>query len=437
MSNKALARAVRELSGRAGTPVNCDHTSVSRWLAGMRPRDKTARLIAEVLGIKLARPVSLADIGIGEPESVDSSLGTAYSDSVSDAIRVLERLWQADLDGVRTLVTAPTDDRVWSDSSLSWLVRPSAEVIEERSGGSRIGASDVAAVRATCDLFAQLDERFGGGHARRALIQYLRSDVAALLSGCYSETVRRQLHATVAQTALLAAWMSYDAGLHGLAQRYFVQALRLAQSANDVLLAGGILDAMSHQATYLARPREAANLARAARSGTRGCATATLTAHFHIMEARALAAGGDASGAQQGLARAVELFEKSRPEDDPQWIRYFDDSELASEFSHTFADLRRGNDVVASARRYLASGGGSVRTTFFVTMKLAGGFLDLGEIEEACRTVRQALDLGSQLKSARCAEYVRQFRARATEFAGDPTYRDLAESAVGHRLWGR
>ena len=28
----------------------------------------------------------------------------------------------------------------------------------------------------------------------------------------------------------LAAWMSYDAGLHGLAQRYFIQALGFADA---------------------------------------------------------------------------------------------------------------------------------------------------------------------------------------------------------------
>ncbi|GIG85137.1 hypothetical protein [Plantactinospora endophytica] len=374
---------------------------------------------------------------MGEPESVDRSVGTVYGDSASDAIHALERLWQADLDEVREILGAPTESRAWSECSLSWLVRPGADLTEDRPGGLRIGASDIAAVRVTCDLFAQLDERFGGGHARRALIQYLRSDVAALLSARYSKTVGRQLHAAVAQTALLAAWMSYDAGLHGLAQRYFVQALRLAQSADDVLLAGGILDAMSHQATYLAKPRDAANLARAARTGTRGCATATLTAHFHVMEARALAAAGDARDAQRALGQAVRMFERRSPENDPQWIRYFDDAEMASELSHTFGDLQRGNDAVASAGRYLASGGGSVRTTFFVTMKLAGGYLDLGEIEEACRTVRHALDLGSQLKSARCEDYVREFRSRASRFAGHRAYRDLTEGAVGHRLWDR
>ena len=61
-----------------------------------------------------------------------------------------------------------------------------------------------------------------------------------------------------------------------LAQRYFIQALGLAQAAGDRLLGASILDAMSHQATYTGRFGEAASLARAARAGTTGIATATL-----------------------------------------------------------------------------------------------------------------------------------------------------------------
>ena len=86
--------------------------------------------------------------------------------------------------------------------------------------------------------------------------------------------------------------MSYDAGFHGLAQRYFIQALKLADFADNQLLGGSILDAMSHQATYLGRSADAASLARAARSGTRGIATAGVTAHLHAMEARALGGSG-------------------------------------------------------------------------------------------------------------------------------------------------
>src|SRR5690606_41324666 len=83
--------------------------------------------------------------------------------------------------------------------------------------------------------------------------------------------------------------MSYDACHHGLAQRYFLQALRLAQDANDRRLAGSILSAMSHQATFLGRYTQAATLARAALMGISPLATPTLPAQFHAMAARALA----------------------------------------------------------------------------------------------------------------------------------------------------
>ena len=74
---------------------------------------------------------------------------------------------------------------------------------------------------------------------------------------------------SVAEATLLAAWMSYDsAPRSALAQRYFIQALALAQAGGDRLLGASILDAMSHQATYTGRFGEAASLARAARTGT-------------------------------------------------------------------------------------------------------------------------------------------------------------------------
>lgn len=136
-------------------------------------------------------------------------------------------------------------------------MRSGSDPLSEKAGSAKVGAADIEAVKATVDAFASLDNQFGGGRARRA------------------------------------------GDTHGLAQRYFVQALRLAQAADNVLLAGSVLDAMSHQATFLGRHREAANLARAARTGTAGAATATLTAHFHAMEARALAAGGDTAGADR------------------------------------------------------------------------------------------------------------------------------------------
>ena len=54
--------------------------------------------------------------------------------------------------------------------------------------------------------------------------------------------------------------MSYDsAPRSAVAQRYFIQALALAQAGGDRLLGASILDAMSHQATHTGRFGEAAS----------------------------------------------------------------------------------------------------------------------------------------------------------------------------------
>ena len=204
-----------------------------------------------------------------------------------------------------------------------------------------------------------LDDRFGGGHARQALIQYLNADGDRLLRGRYGESVGNALFSSVAEATLLAAWMSYDSAPgSALAQRYFIQALGLAQAGGDRLLGASILDAMSHQATYTGRFGEAASLARAARTGTAGLATPTLTAHFHAMEARALARLGDARGCDRALAEAVREFERRRPEDDPAWIGYFDESELAAEFGHCMRDLGRAADAAEHARPQRGDGRG-------------------------------------------------------------------------------
>jgi hypothetical protein len=194
---------------------------------------------------------------------------------------------------------------------------------------------------------------------------------------------------------------------------------------------------MSHQATYVGRFREAANLARAARTGTAGNATPTLTAHFHAMEARALARLGGARECDMALADAVREFEKRNPDDDPVWIRYFDDAELSAEFGHCFRDL--GRPVAASqyANQCLGAIDGTsfMRSDFFATMVLADACLAAGEAGQACRVALQALTAGEQLRSARCVRYLHDFRERLVAIGGNAEVQDFHEQAHASRLW--
>ena len=221
------------------------------------------------------------------------------------------------------------------------------------------------------------------------------------------------------------------------AQRYFIQALGLAQAGGDRLLGAAILDSMSHQATYTGRFREAAGLAQAARTGTTGIATATLTAHFHVMEARALARLGEAKACDLALAAAVTQYERRKPEDDPAWFQYFDEAELSAEFGHCLRDLSRAKDAAEHAGRSVGASpdGRFARSDFFATMVLADSCLAAGEAEQACAVALASMAAGEQIRSGRCVNYLREFRDHLAAAEGTAAVREFGEQAVQSRLW--
>ncbi|MBQ0853403.1 hypothetical protein J8N05_35135 [Streptomyces sp. BH-SS-21] len=402
---------------------------IASWENGHSvPDDFYGPLLCEVFGL------SAAELGLTHGSGRDTSLmDVTYPASPDDAIEAVGQLWRADLNRYEPLLQAEPSGPAWSEASLRWLVAPDPAIPRQRKDGIRVGLGDVAAIKTTADMFAELDDRFGGDHARHAAIQYLSTEVVPLLRGQYTEQVGRALFSTVAEATLLAGWMSYDACRHGLAQRYFLQALRLAQDANDRRLAGSILSAMSHQATFLGRYTEAATLARAALMGISPVATPTLRAQFHAMEARALARTGDVRACEAALNAATKALESRNSDDEPEWISYFDEAELAAEAAHCFRDVDSARQAVAHAEN--AMSGSHVRSDFFATMVLADAHLRAGDVEEACRMALDALDLGEQLKSARCVSYLAEFRQNLVTAGQSAEVHIFTEQVRDHRLW--
>jgi transcriptional regulator with XRE-family HTH domain len=422
------------ISGLTGIPQG----RLSEWKTGKRePRAvSTFQKFADGVGMPPAARRALGLDSEASPAAPVSSpdLSMPYPDTPADAVRNASQLWLADLGDVTALQRGRADPRVWNDASLRWLVDP-GRVLGEPARGVGIGMSDVDRFKVTVDMFARLDDQFGGGHARQALIQYLSADADRMLTGRYGDDVGRALFAAVGEAMLLAAWMSYDSSpASALAQGYFVQALALAQAGDDRMLGASILDAMSHQATFMGRYTEAATLSRAALNGTRGIATPTLTAHFHAMEARALARLHDAKACGHALAQSMREFERSNPQNDPLWIRYFTESELSAEFAHCMRDLGRTDDAVQHAGNALGTSGEFTRSDFFVSIVLADAHLAAGDVEQACTVTLRALNAGGQIRSARCVSYLREFTGHlpATSNRGLAEFR---EQAAESRLW--
>lgn len=436
IGRKRFARAVTEspTAQRVGRAYN--HTYVGRWLTGMTPRDaETPTAICEALGRRLGRVVSLDELGFRLVDTYSLDIGLTYPDRPEDGVSSIADLLDADLTHGGALARTTTNVGAWNEATTAWLVE-SQKPLAEIPAPSKVSKTDIVKLRAVRQMFDRLDSTFGGAHARQALVQHLRTSLPQLLRASGPTSIRHELFAAASELTQLAAWMSYDAGLHGVAQRYFIQALGLADAANDRLLAASILDAMSHQATFLGRYREAANMARAARLGTQLVAAPILTAHFYTMEARALARIGDKEACLRAMGSAAELFGRHSIGDGPEWIQYFNATELYAELGHCYRDLGKPDHAIAHATRALASVTGDyMRSDFFVAMVLADAHIDRGDVDEGCRVAEQAILVGESLDSERCVAYVSEFRARLANHSAANEVESLSENLRSSKLW--
>ncbi|MFF7362977.1 regulator [Streptomyces sp. NPDC008125] len=292
----------------------------------------------------------------------------------------------------------------------------------ERASGQRVGNGDVAALRSVGELFRSLDHAYGGGHARQALIRYLEHETEPMLRGHYTETTGRRLFAATADLTRLAGWTSYDIAAHGLAQRYFVQALRLAQAAGDRAYGSYVLITMSRQAVYLGHGREAVQLARVAQQGVGSAAAPAVQALLHAVEARGHGVLGDARACAVSLARAERSLEAARPGDEaPHWARNFDEAQFADELAHCHRDLQQYRAAALHAERSLQLRAPAyARSRLFCRVVLASARLGLGELDQACLLGAEAAQQAREMRSVRATEYVREFERKL-----EP-YRDAA-----------
>ncbi|GGO67081.1 hypothetical protein [Nonomuraea cavernae] len=423
-SNKGLARRVQDVATHHGTDLRCDHVSVKRWLDGMHPRGLTPHFIAEALSRKLGEQVSVREIGMRYAEATPFvARKPRQAGGLADGVTILV---SGDLSANPQVVESEVSSDAWNDSMVTWLVNP-VPIPRPLAEQRLITAASVEAVRETTGMFAKLDYRFGGGHARSTVVQYIAMEVEPLLKHVTPDTaLGKQFLSETAAMLRLAAWMAYDTGRHGLAQRYMTRALLLAREAGNRMLGGRILAGMSHQANYLGHYGMAVNLARAARMGADGAATPTAMALFNAMEARALASQGDEAGCCRALGGAERWFERRNSEDDPVWLTYFDEAELAAEFAHCFRDLghhHRARDRVLES--VTLSESLYVRSLSFVRTILATSHVAGGDLEQGIAVAREVVATVADLRSTRTRRYVQEFMKQLARYGNDPLVREF------------
>jgi len=444
ISNAGLARRVNDLGAQRGLTLRYDKTSVARWVTkGMVPQRPVPHLIATALGNKLGRPVPLDEIGLGDSHPTPE-LGLAFPRDVPGAVRSATELWRIDLD----LRRGPGGGR-WSDSlagtfSVSayatpvsrWLITPAdgsvaREPVPDLSG-YRVGHSDAAKLREAAQEARRWDSKYGGGDWRSSMVpECLRVEAAPLLLASYSDTVGRSLFGATAELTRLAGWMAFDTGQHEAAQRYYIQALRLARAAGDVPLGGYVLASMSLQASYRSFPEEAVDLAQAALERNRGLATARTMSFFHLVEARAHAKAGSAHACGTALAAAEAALDRARPGDpDPTWIDFYAYDRLAADAAECFRDLGVPSKVRQFTREALARPTeGFVRSHGLRLVVSAMAEAEAGDLDAAVSAGERAVDVAGRISSHRSREYVVELLRRLEPYQGERRVKELTERA--------
>jgi hypothetical protein len=422
------ARAVNACAAENGLSTHYDRTSVAHWLSGARPRDHVPTLISEALSRKLRRMVTVAELGLQWPNDQQAPLEWS---KLADPITGLTTLTRADVDPahritLRKLVydTCALTVPDWRQASKHRHTSTPRVIDRPPTDYGSTGAAEHM-VR----LFSSSIRRFGGQHARSALVAYLAEDVVAGLHAVAPRPPCPGIRSAAADLVLLAGFMSFDGQAHGLAQRYYRLALALAVEADDQVSYAIGLRLLSQQASYLSQHRAALALATAALNATEGSAPAHAEALLHAHAAVCHAALDRPRDAHHHLERAQHHLDGAI--DSLFTISVCGPTGLAYCTAQVRTLLGNRNGAVTALRSALRHNPDPDHyTRALILAMMAWHQVDLGELDHACDTWHRFLDVYPLLYSARTDTTLVEMYRRLQPLGESSVVRALLTRAV-------
>ncbi|MBM7440787.1 transcriptional regulator [Streptomyces sp. HB132] len=406
VSRAGLAGHVNQAGRARGLCLRYEHTAVSRWLKGQRPRGQVPDLICEVLAGRLDRPVTLDDIGMGiQGMHPAAARGAGLSGFVEHATA----LWRSDEQQRPHLATAPAVTGTTAVMPVWEWENPPEDADVSRPGPSRVSMADIAMLRAARAHYEQMYRKAGGIATRSRIVGFLNAETAPLLRGGYSDATGRRLHRAAAGLVAVAGICAYDSDAHGLAQRYFHQALRLAKASGDRGLGGYVIALLVNQSLYLAEYRRSVAFAEAALRAAGPHITPALAADLHAMQAKAYARLRDHRSALVCIRRAEAEGGRIRSGGEPDETGYVQPGLVNVQVAEALlclGDLPGAREHAAVAVRSPAHDRGTVHRLAMLT------HLELlqGEADRAARTASEMAERARGMESQRLRERLRSVR---------------------------
>ncbi|AJT65185.1 hypothetical protein [Streptomyces chattanoogensis] len=387
---RQFVQAVNRVGTERGTPLKYREPSAHQWRQGHLPKETVRPLILEALARKLGRPVTHVEAGFPMPAST--------SGAAPSTVEGLIDLGRGDMDPSRRSVLGI------SLFSVALTVPDWPDVVGKleavQTGRTqRIGMPEVDTVSAMTERLSEIDDQFGGRHARPMAAAFLVNTVAPYLRADAQETVRRAMMSAASDLCYLTGYMAVDEGLQGLGQKYYLKALELAGASEDHLTYCTTLRGMSVQAVDLGHGREALRLADAAAAASPQ-AGPRMRAFLAGQQAHAAAQTGDRHKALSYLKEAEISMEKAEARE--KAFGSYDPSSLHYHISHVRHELGDAPGAVEAMWE-------SDKLCYDIYRRsrvkeratLAEFQLEVGHLESACATWNEALEEYPLVQSGR------------------------------------
>jgi hypothetical protein len=188
-------------------------------------------------------------------------------------------------------------------------------------------------------------------------------------------------------------------------------ALRAAKEAEDRTFGANILAGMARQLFYLGCTSDGLELVRLAQAGSYGEATPRIQAMLCTREAWAYAKQGRLAAFRRTTSKAEDLLRDGLATNDPHWISYFDEAELAGVTGGRLLEAARetpkfAEELAEETGRYLQRAvqlrrPQSLRSAALDQVGLAEARFVQEEPEEAAQLGLEALDVVERTHSSR------------------------------------
>lgn len=431
MSRHALALRVNGLAEQAGVTVAYTHTSVTNWTRrGMIPRPPAPQFIAQALAERFGRPVALIEIGMPDVREKPDQIGLDFPRDPYEAVRTATRFWSTV--ERRTFFTGAFAVGAYARPVTRWLAVP-ADPHAEHDGAHRVGRQDLEELWAAADDARRWDQKYGGGTWKSSsVLACLHERAVPLLHGTYTDRVGRQLFAVTAELARIAGWSALDMGHHDLAQRHFIQALRMARAGRSLDIGCHVLTTAALQTTLRGYPNEAVDMAQGAYERARHRAAPRVLAFAKLIEARAHARLGDARSAGAALASSERLLEQADTDrgDEPAWIGYYTPARMAADAVEIHRDLHNPAAALRWNDRAAAMPPGDFTRSVGLRMTvLATIHLQTGDLDQALEHGQRAVSILSHVRSVRANDYVTGVVRAMAPWRRDPRVSELSRRA--------